>query len=460
MVRDLMLDMKEHDLLFCDKSNLNMPIFDSLWGNLFDEDSSVDVLICNIIIPEGYWRMIDYQDNEFLCRFTSSYIPDTRNFRVRLVAVKDGRYSLFSAIRGDFGIAVSSYAVSRNIAAPISASMLPLVDVDGQYLVRLVKNPNYESLDRAYIYSSKVTDLNIDFSDDQASQLLTICAPGKSYRYPTTGVGIIKYLNSVIKHSDLSDVLDSQFNGDNKPLISAGFDSETCDLDILCTPEHETEDKDLEEIDNLNLGFFGMFTDDYIRRNIVLNELNDNDFIALLNLYGSVLNLLLFENAETTVARIADSVEEGRFDCLGNVVEDSEFFIVSTTLDSNTIVMFDDEDEDRFSDNPVFIINDHDETRLYTSLIEQPYWISETCHKCMILNKRSTVRYMISKSQFQKGKGLFVVDQTSNNIKNMLGLVQDVNTGRLLGIVSNNTNINDITLDEITQHIYAEQMAS
>lgn len=40
----------------------------------------------------------------------------------------------------------------------------------------------------------------------------------------------------------------------------------------------------------------------------------------------------------------------------------------------------------------------------------------------------------------------------------MLGLIQDINTGRLLGIVSNSTNISDITLDEITQHIYATQI--
>lgn len=65
---------------------------------------------------------------------------------------------------------------------------------------------------------------------------------------------------------------------------------------------------------------------------------------------------------------------------------------------------------------------------------------------------------MIKQEQFRIGKGLYMVPQTSANIKNMLGLIQDVNTGRLLGIVSNSTNISDITLDEITQHIYATQI--
>lgn len=120
--------------------------------------------------------------------------------------------------------------------------------------------------------------------------------------------------------------------------------------------------------------------------------------------------------------------------------------------------MFDDEKEDEIKDAPLFIINDNDETRLYTALVEQPYWITETCHKCFILKRRSTIKYMIKQEQFRIGKGLYIVPQTSANIKNMLGLIQDVNTGRLLGIVSNSTNISDITLDEITQHIYATQI--
>lgn len=457
MVRDLILDMKERDLLFENKPNRNMPVFDSVWGNLFDEDEAVEVLICNIIIPEGYWRTIMYQDNEFLCQFTSQYIPDTRNFRIRLVAVKDGNYSLFSNIRGDFGIPVSSYAISKNIAAPIAACMLPYIDIDGQFIVKLVKNPGAEILDKAYIYSSKVTDLNVNYSDDQASQLLSLCAPGKSYRYPTTGVGITKYLNAVIDHTDLHDVLETQFSGDNKPIISADFDNKSCNLDVLCNPEKDVEDDNLERVENLNFGFFDAFTDDYVRRNIVLNELSDTDFVTLLNRYSNVLNIILFEDTDTTISRIVNQVVEGKFDCEGNIIASDDFYIVSATLEAGTIVLFDDEAEDSFNDSPVFIINDYDETRLYTSLIEQPYWITEDCHKCFVLNKRSTVKYMIGKTQFQAGKGLFVVDQTSNNIKNMLALVQDAHTGRLLGVVSNSTNISDVILDEITQHIYAIQ---
>lgn len=453
-----MLDMKERDLSLVDKSSVSEPVFDSVWGNFFEEDEANDILLCNIIIPEAYWSMINYDNGEFSCRFKASYMPDARNFRIRLVALRAGVYSLFGNIRGEMGIQVSSYALSKNIAAPISASMLPFIDIDGNYLIKFAKSAVNEVLDKAYIYSAKKTDIMVDFSDDQASQLLSLCGPGKSYRYPTTGVGITKYLNAVIAHSDLLEVLEEQFMLDNKPIEEADFDNLTGGLQVVSRPEMETTDTGLENISNLNREFFTRFTDDFVRRNTVLNEVGDNDFISSLNNYNRFLAILLFKDSSTTATRINDRIQEGRFDGEGKIIPDSDYFIVSATLEPNTVIMFDDELEDSVSDAPVFIVNDNDETRLYTSLVEQVYWVSERCHKCFVLKKRSVVSYMIRKSQFQNDKGLYIIPQTSDNIKNMLGLVQDDITGRLLGVVSSSTNISDMTLDEVTQYIYATHL--
>lgn len=450
-----MVDLTERDLLLADSTNYSSePIFSVLWGNIFDEDEAFGDLICNILIPEGYWSMIKYVDNEFICYFNSPYVPNTRNFRVRLVGFKDGQYSLFRSIRGDFGLPAFSYVNGRNIAAPISASYLPMVDINGYYKTRFIQNSLTEELDKVYIYSAQATDLSIGFSDNQASQLLTLCAPGKSYRYPTTGVGIVRYLNQVIEHTDLQETLQSQFEADKKSIKSAQFDTDTGKLSVIATPEQEIKETPLS-IDLLDVDFFTQFTDEFVRRNVVLDELSDIEFIKLLNSYPNTLNLLLFIDESTVIKRLTDSVIPGRFDSMGNIIESDEFYIVSATIDGGSIIMFDDEDEDNIDDSPIFIVNDTDETRLYTSLVAQPYWIADNCHKCFILNHRATIKYMIRQSQYQSGKGLFIVPQTSSNIKNMLGIVQDSNTGRLLGLVSNATNISDITLDEITRHIYA-----
>lgn len=458
MVRDLIIDIKEHDLLFEDKSTLSVPIFDSFWGDIFDEDKELDILICNIIIPEDYWRVVEFTNSEFICRFKASYKPDTRNFRIRLVGLKDGEYGLFSNIRGKFGTVVNSYAISKNIAAPISACMLPFVDIDGEYAIRIIQNEQSEVLDKAYIYSGKSSDIEVNFSDDQSAQLLSLCAPGNYFRYPFTGIGVTGYLNRIIEYSDLEEVIKNQFAGDGKTVQTAEFDNTTGKLDVLFSPEIEEEDTDLLDIDELDKNFFDAFTDEYVRRNIVLNELSDMDFVLLFNSYPSILGIYLFTDKTTSVNRIVDTVKPGAFDAEGNIIDSDEYFIVSATLEPNSIIMFDDEGENDIKDAPVFIIDDVDESRLYTSLIEQPYWVTESCHKCFILKKRSIVRYMIRQTAFNNDKGLYLVPQISSNLKNIVGLVQDSNTGRLLGLVSNNTNISDITLDEITQYIYATQL--
>lgn len=456
MVRDLMIDIPERELLFEDKSSDTEPVFDSVWGNLFDADSDIDALICNVVIPEAYWSMAKYDDeNELTVRFTSVYKPIQSNFKIRLVGLKDGKYSLFSDIRGDYGSNVSSYALDKNMASRIMACQLPFIDMDGEFRVRMVKSEYSELFDKAYIYSAKSSDIDIDFSDNQAAQLLSLCAPGKSYRYPTTGVGITSYLNSVVSHTDLENVLENQFSLDKKPIQSADFDNSTGELETIYSPEEAVEDTGLSEV---GIGFFTLFTDEYVRKNVVLNEVSDTDFISMLADYDHILALIMFTDDSTTKTRIANSVVEGKFDADGNIVSSDDHFIVTATLEANTIIMFDDEEEDDVKGAPIFIVNDTDQTRLYTSLVEQPYWLTETCHKCMVLMKRFTIRYMIGRGQWlTESKGLYTIPQTSANIKNMCALVQDNITGGLMCLVSSQTNVSEMVLDEITQYIYASK---
>lgn len=461
MVRDLMIDIPEHDLLFDDKSSSSEPVFDVVWGDLFDDDKQVDTLICNVIIPEAYWESVKYDDNLiFVFKFKTAYKPIVKHFSIRPVGLKDKIYSRFTNIRGQYGIPVKSYVLSKNIAAPIYACQLPFIDIDGDFVIKMVQNEKSELLDTAYIYSSKSNDIEINYSDDQSAQLLSLCAPGKSYRYPTTGVGIYNYLNTVVGYTDMQKMLVQQFSGDNKPIVSADFDSTTGALNTVYVPEKEEEDTGLLSIDQLDKAFFDKFTDEEVRKDTVLDELKDIDFNKLLDGYSKILSLIMFVDESSELVRIVNDVREGMFDSDGNIVESNDYYIVTATLESDTIIMFDDEQEDNIKDTPVFIVNDSEDEgkRLYTALVEQPYWLTETCHKCMILQKRATIRYMIRQDRFRDNKkGLFVVAQTSANIKNMCAVVQDERTGQLLGIVSDKTNISDISMNEIVQYIYASK---
>ena len=454
MVRDLIIDINERDLLVADDSSSFEPVFDTLWGNIFDDDLNAGILICNIIIPEQYWSGVVYKNNEFTCNFNSGYVPENTPFTIRLVGVKNGDYICFDKICGRLGLNAYSFVLNKNIAYPINACILPFIDIDGEFTVRLKRNANSEN-NRAYIYSSKHSDIAVNYSDDQASQLLSLCAPGKNLRYPTTGVDIYKYLNCVVNHSDLQDVLEVQFESDKKPIQDAFFDNSTCKLDILCSPEKEEKDSDLLPIEQLNKEFFELFTDEFVRKNIVLNQVSNDAFINAFNQFDDMMELVMFKDDTTSVRRISEHIVPGRFDVTGNIIKSSEYLIITEKVNKDTIIMFDDSQQDNIKGSPLFIVNDINETRLYTSLIEQPYWITETCNKCFILKKSAIIKYMIRKDRYRIGKGLYIVEKTSDNIKNMVGIVQDKITGRLMAIVSDNTNISDVTLDEITQHIYA-----
>lgn len=463
MVRDILIDIAEKDLLLANKRGDSEPCFDVLWGSIFNSDKTTDYLICNILIPRAYWDIVKYDKNlTFVCHFLSPYKPESKPFRLRLVKADkvDGEdvFEHFDddVMRGKFGLSVNSYAFNKNIAEPIYASQLPFIDIDGEYLAKFVKNKQEEGLDRAYVYSSKITDFNIGFSDDQAGQLLGLCAPGKSYRYPTTGVGITNYLNGVIAHSDLADKLIEQFEGDQKIIQDASFDATSGVLNIHFNPESEIIDAGLMEFDALDHSLLTDYSDEFIKRHTVITEIDDLDYISLLAEYQDFLDIVMFQDENTRITLLADDVEEGKcFNESGTPIDNNAYCIVSATVEANTIIMFDDKMENDMDNMPVFIINDIDQTKLYKHLIGQPMYISEKCHKCAIITKRSTIRYVVTKENFSNNKGIFVVPQISENIKNMLTIASDAVTGKLLGIVSKNTSINDVSLNEITSQIFA-----
>lgn len=84
----------------------------------------------------------------------------------------------------------------------------------------------------ARIYSSEKNDLNVIKANRQNANLLLKCVPTNNYRYPLTGVGLIKFINSNINYSQLSEVLDREFNSDGIAVKNASYDFDTKDLHL------------------------------------------------------------------------------------------------------------------------------------------------------------------------------------------------------------------------------------
>ena len=128
----------------------------------------------------------------------------------------------------------------------------------------------------AYICTSGDGDFMVGYSDDQSAQLLSICGPGKHYRYPTTGVDVTKYINSVVGHTDLGDVASEQFNENGTSIQEMSFDSLTGDMQIVFNHEnYEDEDDNLLSVELLDLESISV-TDEILA--IVADEVDISDF--------------------------------------------------------------------------------------------------------------------------------------------------------------------------------------
>jgi hypothetical protein len=114
----------------------------------------------------------------------------------------------------------------------VYASQLVLISED-RFYVKL--NGGF-----ADIYSGNESDVRIVPADRQNSNMLLKCLPTNNYRYPLTGVGLVRWLNSNVDHVKLSEVLQREFEADGAYVKNASFDLDSKNL-LLDT---ETYDKD------------------------------------------------------------------------------------------------------------------------------------------------------------------------------------------------------------------------
>lgn len=74
------------------------------------------------------------------------------------------------------------------------------------------------------LYSGYESDVTVIKANWQNRNLLLKCVPGNNFRYPLTGVGLIRWTNSNINVTKLAQILKEQFAEDGTPVISAKYD--------------------------------------------------------------------------------------------------------------------------------------------------------------------------------------------------------------------------------------------
>ena len=452
MTRDILVDIKENDIILSGSQDKSTVFYKVIWGNILPTDDE-SCLYANVIIPIKYLNTIKYDQETLLytCFIKIPYYPSSQNFRIRLVTESGGEYQLIDNQNTPVpnNIPAFTYAFNRLLPKKINASQLPFINIDGEFLISIKKTQN-DNFNRAYIYSADETDFEIGFSDDQAAQLLAICAAGKYYRYPMAGVGVTDYINSVVSHTNLGSKLTDQFQRNTIPVQSASFDADTGNLNAVFSNEPDPDpDLNLTPKDKLDISILRIADDDFIRRTqTVVSEVEDSEYLDTVMQYDMLFNLFFFNDTTSTLTRLAETMRNGVIKPDGSIVDggDDEL-IISARIRFESVIAFDLPDYN-YDKHPSFILTHPDTGELlYKSLVGESYGIRDNCKKCGVSMVDAIISYGIRRSDYQKGAGLFLVVKTEENWKNLLSVVTDNTTGRLLGIVTSSSNISDAVLD-------------
>ena len=214
MRKDIQVNTKTSDIVLVDTKH----VFTYSFQWLGETDLYLEG---KIIIP--FTLDIDklYSDG---IRIPIAYTPVYKHIRIKIV--RDFGGGLERAIVNPtdnsewFEVLANLHQQKRQIYA----SQLSLIDTD-IYLITLKDG-------QAWVWSGKQLDVHVINANIQNRNLLLQCVPSNSYRYPTTGVGLVRYLHANIDRSDLAERLDSEFKADKVKVISAAFNSDTGDLDM------------------------------------------------------------------------------------------------------------------------------------------------------------------------------------------------------------------------------------
>lgn len=265
MAKDILVDTNKGDFLLPEWDK-KIQYWEVIWGKLFDTDQE---FYMNIIVPDNQRSTVRYdKNNRFVCYVHADYCAEALHFVVRFVVRKDTDGSLLDFYSINQSVPFPSKGMYRQdfMSTPqlIYASQLQMIENGGYFQVEF-QNYNGGNITRAVFYQAEAVDFQIGEGENQSAQLLARCAPGKYYRFPTTGVDLTKYIGSVVEHTDLSKVLQDEFEYDQKNITEADFNNSNGDLQILFNGANDAEDKNLDDPSTLDIELFRVADDDYVR---------------------------------------------------------------------------------------------------------------------------------------------------------------------------------------------------
>lgn len=215
MRKDIQINTSTHDIVLHDKNLVATYPFE--WVQEGDT-----YLYGQITIPEYVsTRMLE----ETGVRVSIPYTPIYKPITIRIVKeLENGSLqTMINPVNQTewFNILTKLYNKTQK---QICASQLLMVSTT-DYLIQIINGD-------AWIWSNQNSDLINVNANFQNRNLMLQCVPSNAYRYPVSGVGLVRYLHSNLSQSDLADRLQSEFKADKVTVKNAAFNSYTGDLEL------------------------------------------------------------------------------------------------------------------------------------------------------------------------------------------------------------------------------------
>lgn len=157
---------------------------------------------------------------------TIPYTPKYKEFKIRIVRMDSnglGAY-VFNKTNGTPWFVVKSAMYGKELSN-VFASTLPMISETSFYIK--------PELQHARIYSSDNSDFNIVRVNRQNANCLLACVPGCNYRYPLSGVGLIRWINSNnVAATGLTEILQSEFEADGVKVQKAVYNYDTKQMEL------------------------------------------------------------------------------------------------------------------------------------------------------------------------------------------------------------------------------------
>ena len=83
-----------------------------------------------------------------------------------------------------------------------------------------------------------------------------VCAPGKNYRYPVSGVGTKKYLGSIIDRTNVAGTILNELGDDGQGVRDVVYESDTQKMKVMTDEYNNKETVEIVDTSTLDVSAF------------------------------------------------------------------------------------------------------------------------------------------------------------------------------------------------------------